>query len=103
GRPGRLRPGRLRHGERRVLTENRLLQFSQLRPRLDPQLLDEHSTRLSLGIERLCLASAPVQGEDQQGAEMLAQGMFDDQRLELWNGFVRPPESEGGVDSGRWG
>src|SRR4029453_719286 len=40
---------------------------------------------------------APVEGEDQQGAEMLAQGMFDDQRLELWNGFLVQPPLEGGV------
>jgi hypothetical protein len=49
------------------------VQLAQVRRRLDAQLLDEHSTRVLVGLQRFGAPSAPVQGQHQLGVETLAK------------------------------
>ncbi len=78
-RPGTLR-GRL---EPRVLGEDRLLEVTQCLARLDPELLDEHTARLTECLERLRLPPAAVEREHQLTPQPLTEGVPRDQRLEL--------------------
>src|SRR3954466_13640000 len=51
--------------ERRVLPQDCLLELLQLSARLDAQLLDERHPRIAVRLERLCLATRPVEREHQ--------------------------------------
>ena len=58
--------------EARVLVEDRRLETLQLRPGLDPDLLDQRLSRLAVGLERLGLAAGAIEGEHPLGVEALA-------------------------------
>jgi hypothetical protein len=55
----------------------------QLGAWLDADLLNKHRARLAVGIERLRLAAAAIQRDHALGAELLAQRVLVDQRIEL--------------------
>jgi hypothetical protein len=95
--PGRVRTDR---PERRVVTKDRSLQLPQARARLDPELFAERPPRLPIRLERLCLTTAPVEGEHQLGAQALTVGMLGDEGLELGDERVVAPEREIRFDPG---
>ena len=83
--------------ERPLLAEDRAIEGLQLRPWLDPELLDERSARIVIGRERLGLAAAPVEREHQLTPEPLAQRLRADERLDLRDELgVRPKLEVGG-------
>src|SRR4029079_17765285 len=49
-------------GARRILSQDRLLELTQLPPRFDSQLLDERAPCFLVGGERLRLATGAIQG-----------------------------------------
>ena len=69
--------------QRRVLTEDRLLEVTQSLARLDPELLDEDATSVPVGLERLSLAPGAVEREHQLAPEALAQRVARNQGLEV--------------------
>jgi hypothetical protein len=69
--------------ERRVLTQDRVVELAQLTARLDPELLDEHRARLAIGLQCLGLATAPVQAQHEPRVQALAQPMRAHESLEL--------------------
>jgi hypothetical protein len=87
-----------RQVERRILAEDRLLQLAQLPPRLDAELLNEHSARVVVDLERLRVTTRAIQGEHQlRGCSFLVR-MLGDERLELADELRVTPELELGVD-----
>ena len=64
---------RRRNGDHGIVGKDRLLQAPQLRPRLEPQLVAEHPTRLLERLEGLRLATAAVEREHQLTPEPLAE------------------------------
>ncbi len=72
-----------RDRKRWILRQDRPLQLPQMLSRLDPELLDQRPPRVLVGLERLGLALAAVEGEHQLPSEALAVGVLADQRLEL--------------------
>ena len=69
--------------ERRILFEDRLLEFAERTAGLDPEFVDERSTRLLVGLERLRLPSGAVEGEHQLASEAFSERVLADQRLQL--------------------
>ena len=57
------------------MTQNCALELTQRGARLEPELLVEHPARLSVGLERVSLPPAAIQGEDQLPAQTLSQRM----------------------------
>ncbi len=84
--------------ERDVLTKDRLMEFAELRARLDPELLDEGVTSLLVCLERLGLASGPVEREYQAAAQVLPERMLTDECLELADERGMSPEPEFRLD-----
>ena len=78
-----LERGRRDADERALLAQDRAVERLQLRPGLDPELLDERPPRIVVGGERLGLAAAPVEREHQVRAQPLAQRVRADERLDL--------------------
>jgi hypothetical protein len=68
-RHGRLVAAARRRGKCRILTQDRPLELAELRARLDPELLHEHSPRFPVGLERLRLPTRPVESQDQLPAQ----------------------------------
>ena len=62
------------HGrDRGVVREDRLLETAQLRSRLERQLLQEHAAGLLEHLERVRLASAPIERQHQLSPQALAE------------------------------
>ena len=80
GRPGRSRAG---CGERRILGQDPGLEFPQGRPGVDAQLIDQAITGFGVGAQGLGLPSGPVQGQDEQLPQALAQRVLPAARLQL--------------------
>jgi hypothetical protein len=85
--------------ERRVVLQDHALKLLQLRARLDAQLVHEPPTRGAIGLERLGLASAAVEGDEPQALEALTQRVLAGQRLELDDHLRVPPQGEVGLDA----
>jgi hypothetical protein len=84
--------------ERSILAQDRPLQLTQFRARLDAQLLDQHASRFPIGLEGFCLPARPVEGEDQLTTQPLAKGMLGDQPLQLGDDLGMVAKLEPGVD-----
>ena len=69
--------------ERRVVAQDRLLHLSQLQRRLETQLLVQAPPALLVGLERIGLPAAAVEGQHQQSDQPLARRMLGRQLLEL--------------------
>ena len=80
--PARRWPGRLAL-EPPVPGEHGQLGGPQLRPRFDPEVLDQPRPGPLVGRERLGLLAQPVQAGDQLGPEPLPVRVLGDQRLQL--------------------
>ena len=77
--------GRPRALQRRVVAQDRLVERAQLRPGLDADLVRELAPCRPIGVERLGLAPAAVEGDHQLPREPLARRMVGDQPPELRN------------------
>jgi hypothetical protein len=97
---GRRRPrGRRRGGlERRVLSQDRLLEALQLGTRLDADLLDQHCARLAVGVQRVALTAVAIERQHALRVQPLAQRMLVDERLELADQLAVAARREVGVD-----
>ena len=81
-------------GDRRVMSEDRLLQPPQLRPRLQPQLLLQHPPRLLKALERVRLPAAPVEREHQLRPQPLSERILLDGGTELRHDLAMLAERE---------
>ncbi len=95
---GRLARRLVRHGhgqrEGGILGEDRALELAQPLAGLDAELLHERRSRVLVGLQRVRLALAAVEGEHQLGAQALAKGVLGDQRLELSHDLEMAAELE---------
>jgi len=98
GLPGVLACGGRWQIQGRVLSEHRQLKLAQLRARFDGQLLDQQRPPLLVGLERIRLATATVQGDHQLPAEPLAHRMLGDELLKLGAHDGVAPERELNID-----
>src|SRR5262245_27226055 len=85
--------------ERRVLTEDRVLQSLELGPRLKAQLIAQRASHTPKGCECVDLTSTSVEREHQLAVEMLAERLIRNKRLEFGNELEMPREREFGLDS----
>ncbi len=93
-------PGdRLPRDEFRVLLQDPALERSQLRGRLQAQLV-QGSTGITVGGERVCLAPRPVEGEHALRLETLAVRVAREERVELAREGRVKPSLEVRVDTG---
>ena len=84
-------------GQVRILGEDHVLELAQLRPRLEPELAHHAVAAGAHRLERFCLASRPVQGDHQVGAQPLPQWMLADEALQLSDEVgIPPPRQVGG-------
>jgi hypothetical protein len=82
-----------------VLREDRALQIAQRRPRLEPELVDEHAAGFAKRLERLGLTPRAVQREHELRPQPLAERMLRDERLELAHELVVPSELQLELDA----
>ncbi len=85
--------------EGRLLAQDAARELPQLRRRLDPELVDEQPTALVVETDRLRLPASPVEREHQLRPELLAQGVYADELLELADERPVPAQLQVGVDS----
>ena len=76
--------------ERRILFEDRFLEFAERTAGLDPEFVDQRRSGPLVGTERLRLSSGAVEGEHRLAAELLTQGMLAHQALQLTHELVVP-------------
>jgi hypothetical protein len=69
--------------QRRILTEDLLLELSQRGTRLEPKLIAQRAPRIAVGRQRLSLTARAVERQHQLGPQPLAQRMKHHKRLEL--------------------
>lgn len=81
------------------MPEDRPLELTQLRARLEAELLRKHTSRLAVDLERLRLTSSPVEREDQLRTEVLSQRVLGQQPLQLRDQLRAPSRLEIGVDA----
>ena len=84
--------------KRRVVLEDLPLQGLQLGARLDPELVHEPAPRRAVGLERVGLAAAAVERDEQLALEPLPERVRGDQRLELGQDVLVAAEREVGLD-----
>ena len=89
---------RRRRVEARVLGQHRRLEALQLRPGLDPDLLDQRLARAAVGVQRVGLPPGAIEGEHALSVEALAQRLLRDQFLETGDHLVVASGGELGVD-----
>ena len=85
--------------QRGVLSQDRLFELLDRGAGLDPELVDEQASRVSVDVERLCLASRPVERQHELCAKRLAIRMLPGERLELADELCPAAEGEVGVDA----
>jgi hypothetical protein len=86
--------------ERRIMTEDRGLKFTQLAAEFEAELLEQLVARVAIRLEGLRLPPGTVKGKHELTTEPLAQGMLVDLSLELGNELGMAPESKVGLDPG---
>jgi hypothetical protein len=72
-----------RRQERRVMAEDLLLELAQVRPGLEPEVLDEPGTRVAVGLERVGLPPRAVEREHELPSQPLAVRVLGDQFSQL--------------------
>ena len=87
-----------RRAELRVLLEDLALEPPERLARLEPELGGEVLPAVLVHLQRLRLATGPVQRQHELTAEALAERVALDERLELTDQLVVPSEREVGVD-----
>jgi hypothetical protein len=74
--------------------EDHPLELPQLRPRLDPQFVDQELPSPAHRLEGVRLAARPVQGDHQLPAQPLAQGVLGHERLQLADQVLAAPAGQ---------
>ncbi len=74
------------------------MHLAQVGPRLEAKLVSERVSRILVRLERIGLASRPIQRKHQLHAEALRVPMLADQGLDLRNDLEVMPELELAVD-----
>ena len=69
--------------QRLVVVEDALLQLTQLRPRREAELVGQHRARPPVGVQRIGLATGPVQRRHQHHPQVLVERMGADGGLEI--------------------
>ena len=69
--------------ERGVLSEDRALEFFQLRAGLETELAVEELSALPVRLEGLCLAAGAVERKHQEPTQPFPMRMLPDQRFQL--------------------
>jgi len=80
------------------VAQDRLLEFLELRSRLEPEFGDERLPRVRIRIERLGLTAAAVEREHELSTQTLAQRLRADERRQLAYELRVPRAGEIGVD-----
>ena len=75
------------------------LEVAQLRPRLEPKLLDQPTARRSKRSQRIGLAPGAVQGEHQSREQTLPKRMLAHESLELGHQFRPAADRELRLDA----
>jgi hypothetical protein len=86
-----------RRGDLGILLEDGLVEVVELGARFDPQL-DERGASVAVGLQRVGLASCPVQREHALGMQALAQWLSDDERIELRDHLGMAAGGQVGID-----
>jgi hypothetical protein len=86
-------------GEDGIVVEHPPVEVPQPLGRLDSELVDERSPRLTVRREGLRRPPGAVEGEHELGAQALAEGMLRDQHFELGNQLAGSPEGEVGLET----
>ena len=86
---GALSPAR---GREKDPVQNRPLEPTKRRRRLDTELVDERLPRPAIDLQGLGLAARPIEGEHQLSVEVLAERVRGDEPLELSDEFHVPAE-----------
>ena len=81
------------------MAEDRLLEFTEVRARIQPELVAKHSTRPPQRGKRVGLPSCLVEGGHQLRAEAFPERVLCRQRFELGHEIGAQPKGEIGVDS----
>ena len=81
-----------------VLAQDRLVQAPQLRAGLHADLLHQHRSRLAVGVERLRLPTAAIQGQHALRVQALPQRVLGHQRVELADDLAVPAGGQVTVD-----
>ena len=84
--------------ERRVLTQDRPLEPSKLRARLDAELLDQRPPRIPVGPERFGLPPRAIESDDQLAPQPLPERLVGHQPLELGDQVGVAARGQVGVD-----
>ena len=84
--------------QRRILPKNRPLELVECRARFDPELVDECTARVLVGVQGLRLSPRPVQRRHQTSPQAFAERVLGDQCLELSDQLVVASEREVCVD-----
>ena len=82
-----------------VLAQDRALELTQDRRRLDPELVDERLPRRPVDVERFRLPTGAVERPHQRADETLVQRMRAHERLELGHELGVAAEREVGLDA----
>jgi hypothetical protein len=90
---------RLQQLEPRVLAEDRSLELSQLRARLEREFVHQQRAHRPVGLERIGLSSGSVESEHELGLEPFAERVLYHERLELGDEGAVPAELEFGFDT----
>ena len=80
-----------------------MLKVAQRGPRLDSQLVDERPAGVLVDVERVGLASGPVQREHELPSEALSKRLAPNERLELGHELCMAAERELSVNRVREG
>src|SRR5438034_6114150 len=78
--------------------EDCLVDLAQIGPRLEAKLVGQRASCILVRVERIGLASRPIQRQHQLRAEALGVWMLANEGLDLRNDLEVMPERELGVD-----
>ena len=81
------------------LREDRTVQFAQLAPRFDAQLVHERLAGAHVGLECVGLPASAIERQHQLAVQALAQRMLGDQALQLGDQLGVPTRCQVGLDA----
>jgi hypothetical protein len=87
-----------RPGQGRVLRQDPPLQILELGTGIDPELLGQRHSGISIDLERSRLPAGPVEGDHEQTAQALPQGVCGDETFQLRREIGVPAEGQIDVD-----
>ena len=90
---------RQREVERGVVAQHGILERAQLGPRLDAEVGGERLPRVAIGVERLCLPAAAIEGDHQVACEPLARGVVRHEPAQLTDDLGVATGREVGLDA----